>query len=141
MTRIDFYFNAPDRAVLTRTLIGKAWRAGLHTLVYTGDERLASDLDQKLWTETQLSFIPHVRCGSPVAGHTPILIGTDPEALRQADLIINLGDEPPTCLARFDRLIEVVSTDPADRQRARERYRHYRSQGYAIQSHDLAAQA
>lgn len=137
MTRIDFYFNVPNRAGLARRLVAKAWQAGLYTLVYTSNEAVAAEFDLRLWTESQLSFIPHARCGTGVANETSILIGTDPQPLTQADVIINLDNTPPTCMGRFERLIEIVSTDADDRQRARDRYRHYQARGYSIQTHDL----
>ena len=44
----------------------------------------------------------------------------------------------PEGFDRFKRLIEVVSTDEADRNRARKRWKLYTAQGYAITRHDLA---
>jgi len=44
----------------------------------------------------------------------------------------------PEGFERFERLIEVVSQDDGDRQRARARWKHYADRGYAIQRHDLA---
>jgi DNA polymerase-3 subunit chi len=38
---------------------------------------------------------------------------------------------------RFERLIEVVTFDEADRQRARERWKHYKTAGCEPLRHDL----
>jgi DNA polymerase IIIc chi subunit len=35
-------------------------------------------------------------------------------------------------------MLEVVSTDPADRDRARARFRLFKEQGYPLDHHDLA---
>jgi DNA polymerase-3 subunit chi len=35
-------------------------------------------------------------------------------------------------------VIEIVSTDGADRELARERYRFYRDRGYEIRNHDMS---
>ncbi len=139
MTRISFYFNADDALNLTHRLIGKARQQGLYCLIYTDDAALATQIDQQLWSAEPLSFVPHTLCEDPNARETPVLIGTQSELLPRCDLLINLTAEPPACLARFDRLIEIVTRDGADRDKARERYRHYQSRGYSIENHDLAA--
>ncbi len=138
MTRIDFYFNAPDKADVARRLVAKAYAAGLNTLIYTADPALAGALDTTLWTAQQRSFLPHVRCGHPLARRTPVLIGAEPGELNTSDLIINLADECPSCFGRFERLIEIVAEDDPDRQRARERFRFYKERGYPLETHDLA---
>jgi DNA polymerase-3 subunit chi len=137
MTRVDFYFNAADKLELARKLAGKAYQSGLRALLYTADERLANDLDSAIWTRDKLSFVPHVRCGHPRAKETPVLIGTDPGALASPDMLINLDAECPSCFSRFERLLEVVGTDPADIQAGRLRYRFYKDRGYEIKNNDM----
>jgi DNA polymerase-3 subunit chi len=139
MTRIDFYFNADDKADVARKLAAKAYQAGQCALLFSADPAEAERLDSLLWTQPQLAFVPHVRCRHPLAKQTPILIGDDPEPLASPDLLVNLGVERPPCFSRFERLIEVVSRDPADRQAARERFRFYKERGYAIETRDLDA--
>ena len=141
MTRISFYFNADDALDLARRLIGKARQQGLYCLIYTDEAALAAQIDQQLWSTEPLSFVPHSLCEDANASETPVLIGILPDPLPRCDLLINLTDQPPSCLARFDRLIEIVTRDGADREKARERYRHYQSRGYSIEKHDLAARA
>jgi DNA polymerase III subunit chi len=52
---------------------------------------------------------------------------------------VNLGDAVPDGFEAFERLIEVVTPDDADRQQARERWKHYAARGYNITRHDLGA--
>lgn len=137
MTRVVFYFNAADKAEVARRLAAKVYRAGQRALLYTRDEALAAGLDDALWTAQQLSFIPHVRCGHPLARQTPILIGDRPDELASSDVVVNLAGEQPAFFGRFERLMEIVTGDPADRQAARERYRYYQERGYALETHDL----
>lgn len=139
VTRITFYFNAPDKLEVARKLATKAFQSGRQALVYTVDPGQAQAADQVFWTAQQLSFLPHVRCDHPLAKETPVLIGDNPEALGQADVLINLASEPPTFYGRFERLLEIVTPDPADRERARERLRYFRERGYASDFHDLGA--
>ena len=56
MTRIDFYFNAPDKADVARRLVAKAYAAGLNTLIYTADPALAGELDTTLWTRGPVDY-------------------------------------------------------------------------------------
>lgn len=138
MTRVDFYFNAANKVDAARKLGAKAFLAGQCALLYTEDEAVAQELDTGLWSAPALSFLPHVRCGHPLARQTPILIGASPDDLRSPDVLINLGQMWPSCFSRFDRLIELVSRDEGDRQAARQRYRFYQERGYALSSVDLA---
>ncbi len=138
MTRIDFYFNAPSKADVARKLAAKAFNAGQNVLVYTTDEKEARELDTVFWTAQQLSFLPHVRCGHPLARQTPILIGADPDELASADILISLDGEPPEFFGRFQRMLEIVSTDAGDRDQARRRFRFFKERGYPLETHDLA---
>jgi DNA polymerase-3 subunit chi len=54
-------------------------------------------------------------------------------------VLVNLGQTTPTGFARFERLIEVVGLDQADREPGRERWRFYRDRGYQVTTHDIAA--
>ncbi len=137
MTRIDFYFNAPDKADVARKLATKAFNGGQNVLVYTCDAARARQLDLAFWSAQPMSFLPHVRCGHPLARQTPILIGAHPDELASADILISLDDEPPEFFDRFQRLLEIVSSDDQDRSRARQRYREYQQRGYSLQTHDL----
>lgn len=139
VTRITFYFNAPDKLDVARKLAAKVFQSGQHALVYTADPARAQAVDQGFWTAQQLSFLPHVRCGHPLATETPILIGDNPDDLGRADVLINLDQEPPAFFGRFERLLEIVTPDPADRERARDRFRYFKERGYALDTHDLGA--
>ena len=139
VTRITFYFNAPDKLDVARKLATKAYQSGQQALVYTADPVQAQAADQDFWTAQQLSFLPHVRCEHPSAAETPILIGDNPDALARADVLINLALEPPVFFGRFERLLEIVTADPMDRARARARFRYFKERGYALESHDLGA--
>jgi DNA polymerase-3 subunit chi len=139
VTRITFYFNAPDKLDVARRLAAKAFESGQQVLVYVPEPAQAQAADQGFWTAQQLSFLPHVRCGHPLAALTPVLIGDDPEDLQRADVLINLAPEPPAFFGRFERLLEIVTADAADRERGRQRFRYFRERGYVLETHDLGA--
>lgn len=137
VTRITFYFNAPDKLDVARKLATKAFQSGQQALVYTEDPAMAQAADQGFWTAQQLTFLPHVQCSHPLASETPILIGDKPDHLKRADVLINLDQEPPVFFGRFERLLEIVTTDPGDRERARARFKFFKERGYALETHDL----
>jgi len=139
MTRVDFYFNAPAKAEVARKLATKSFQAGQQALVYSRQAQQCQTLDGLFWTAQQLSFLPHVRCGHPLARETPILIGDDPDELASADVLINLEDETPAFFGRFARVLEIVTLDETDRERARVRLRFFRERGYQVDTHDLTA--
>jgi DNA polymerase-3 subunit chi len=139
MTRIDFYSNASGKHEIARKLASKALHAGSQVFIYTRDKDLARELDAYFWTSQQLSFLPHVPCGHPLADKTPILIGDDPGKMLRPDVLINLDEEIPEWFARFNRLLEIVTTDQQDKEMARRRFRYFKERGYSLNVHDLKA--
>ena len=139
MTSIDFYFNAADRLQVACRLAGKALAAGERLVVYAPEPELASRVDRLMWTWPATGFVPHCAADDPLAPETPVLIARDEQAPADFQLLLNLGTECPPHFARFERLLEVVGRDEAEREAARARYREYKARGYAIANHDLAA--
>ena len=139
MTSIDFYFNAPDRMQVACRLAAKALARRQPLLIYAPDADLAARVDKALWTWQATGFVPHCAVNDALAAETPVLIARDEEAPSHVTVLLNLSHEAPPHFARFERLLEVVGTDAAEREVARKRYRAYQGQGYAISSHDLAA--
>ena len=138
MTTIDFYFNAADRFQVACRLAGKAVAQKKRMLIYAPEPETASRIDKMLWTWPAIGFVPHCAVHDPLAGETPILIASDPDSPPQCELLLNLGAETPPHFERFERLLEVVPTDEAERQAGRERYRFYQARGYKISNHDRA---
>lgn len=141
MTDIAFHFNVGEPLAYACRLLRKAYGAGAHVTV-VGPEAALADLDRALWTFTALDFVPHCRSNAPatVRERTSIVLAPDAVAAQgHADVLLNLGDGVPSGFEQFERLIELVSTGDADRQKARARWRHYAERGYSITRHDLAA--
>lgn len=138
MTRVDFHFNVSDKIGYGCRLVRKAFRAGHRIVVFSDDAALLAQFDQSLWTFSALDFIPHVMASDPLAAETPVLLTQGESGADGRDLMINLGGTTPTGFARFERLIEVVTALPDDREAGRARWRFYRDRGYPIETHDLA---
>lgn len=138
MTRIDFYTGVESRERTACTIALKALERGVRLLVLTTDEAQSERVDRLMWTFAQLSFLPHVRAGHPLAAQTPVIVDHAFDPLPHDQVLLNLTDATPTVFSRFERLVEIVSLDPEDRQRARGRWRFYSERGYPLASHDLA---
>lgn len=137
---IDFHFNVDHCIPYACRVVRKARSAGKTVLIFCRDDERRARMDLALWTFSALDFLPHVDLPSPLAAHTPIwLSGTPPEARR--DLLLLLDDEPApefrTWFPQFERIIDVVSADPADRARARTRFKAYRDAGCSAVAHEI----
>ena len=141
MTDILFYTFADNPLDVARRVAAKAHSQGRQVMIYAPDATAAEAIYRLLWTTPALSFVPHCRDSDALAGETPVLIGTDADALGSADVMINLHTEQPPAFARFERLVEIVGLDEAAVERGRERYRFYKTRGYALQTHDLRQHA
>jgi DNA polymerase III subunit chi len=144
MTEIQFHFNVPDRLAYACRLLRKAMRkvAGVSVLGDAGDmERL----NRQLWSFEPTEFLPHVfvRGADAVPSglvETPLWLLTDLERCPTGHkVLVNLGAAPVGEPERFDRLVEIVSTEPDDRDAARQRWRHYAGLGFPIQKFEVPA--
>ena len=134
MTRIDFHFNVDHRVHYACRVTRKARAAGKRLGVYARSSERLAQYDSMLWTFSALDFLPHVYVNSPLAGSTPILLAVDPDAAPPSDVLLTLDDEAPSgfesLFRRYERVIEVVSRDEAERARARSRFKAYRERGF-----------
>jgi DNA polymerase-3 subunit chi len=137
VTRIDFYRNAQDKLRVACRLATKAFEGAKPLIVYSPDRATLARFDQALWSFQQTRFVPHCFADSPLAAETPVILATSGESLPHHDVLLNLGDEWPPFFASFERLLEVVSTDEGDRERARARWTFYKNRGYDLKVHDL----
>lgn len=139
MTSIDFYFNAQDRLQVACRLAGKAAAQKKRMVIYAPEAETAGRIDRMLWTWPATGFVPHCALHDPLAPDTPVLIAADAQTPPTCELLLNLGAECPPHFERFERLLEIVAADDAERQAGRGRYRFYLDRGYRISNHDLSA--
>lgn len=140
-TTVAFHFNAPSKLAYACKLARKLQRMDIG-LVVLGEPAMVAQLDEALWSfggETQ--FLAHCQgdADPQVLQRSPtVLLSTLAPALPHSKVLLNLGAEMPSDIARFERVIEVVSADDEqDRQQARNRWRAYAAMGYAIERRDL----
>jgi len=138
MTQIDFYTHVSDKWHTACRLAAKAYARGLRVAVLCPDAESAQKIDRMLWTVASTGFIPHCHAKHELAARTPITITHNDGEAPHDEILLNLRDDWPPIFSRFQRLIEIVSTDDNDRARARNRFKFYRDRGYEIRSHDLS---
>lgn len=143
MAKLDFHFNVPDRVEYACRVVRKARAAGKTVVAWTADAERLARFDTALWTFSALDFLPHVPVDSPLAAQTPVLLTVDARRAPQADVLLLLDDAPPPAhadlFARYERVIDVVSRDEAERAAARTRFKAYRDEGLEPTAHDQAA--
>ena len=138
MTRIQFLHGAPDRLAAAAEWLRQAWQRRQPVLVYVPRAELADHLDRLLWTQPATAFVPHCSLDSSLAAETPILLARDLDQVPFDGCLVNLADQLPPGFARFEEVVEIISTDDSDRLPARERFRFYRERGYAIDARDIS---
>jgi DNA polymerase-3 subunit chi len=141
--KVDFYLLpvAEPRARLTTVcrLAEKAYEQGLKIAVRTASPSETAAVDDLLWTFADRSFVPHgVWPAEPeFAAATPVLIGSSAFPETHRDVLINLAPDAPPDVSGYARVCEVVGGDDDSKQRARQRWRAYRSLGCEPEKVDL----
>lgn len=139
MTQVDFYIlpSALPSARLDFAckLAEKAWRLGhqVHLLCSNADQ--CEDMDTRLWAFKGESFVPHTQGDDLTLA--PVTLGLSEPESANGELLINLTLAVPAFVGRFNRVAEIVISDPTVRDQARENFRFYREQGYPLQDHRL----
>lgn len=139
MTRIEFHFNSTDRLLHTCRLLRKARSQDLRIAV-VGAAATLRQLDQALWRFSPTDFLAHCTAADDMAVQQASPVFLDAPILERDDfnVIVNLGDEVPEGFERFERLIEIVAGDDHGRSEARQRWKHYKAQGFELIQHDLS---
>ncbi|MDX8379176.1 MAG: DNA polymerase III subunit chi [Gallionella sp.] len=143
MTKVRFYTNSADKLRTTCQLSHKAMQQGLRTVISLPDAVSCEALDKLMWHYPDTAFIPHCRHDKLEAmsngdiSQWPVVLSYDNDHFPHYDILISLHSECLSFFSRFDRLIEIISTEVADRHRGRERYKFYRDQGYEMCHFDL----
>jgi DNA polymerase-3 subunit chi len=138
MTRIDFYIHVDNQLHTLYTLAAKALAKDVRMMILTPDAQTTDRVDKVLWSQSSIGFLPHCRAEHRLASVTPIIVDHVAEPLVHEQVLVNLCPECAPVFSRFERLIEIVSLDEAERDLARSRFRFYRDRGYDIHTHDLA---
>ena len=109
------------------------YRNNQKVFVYCANQQDAEQLDEVLWQFDAHSFVPHNLAGEGPARGAPIEISwLPPKNSRQ--VLINLTSTVPVFVNRFSQIIEFVPQAEADKDIARQKYKHYRQLGVTPQT-------
>jgi len=137
MTEVLFYTHANDKLQTACTLTAKALARKMRVMLFTADPAATDRLSSLLWSVPSTGFTPHCRSEDRLAPVTPVILDHRAEPLVHDQVLINLCGETPSFFSRFQRLVEIVGLEEADRKAARTRFRFYRDRGYEIRTHQL----
>jgi DNA polymerase-3 subunit chi len=138
--RADFYLIAKPRfrddpLLLVCELAKRAFENGAATLVLVRSQDQAEQIDDRLWEFDADAFIPHQIAGGDDDAITPVLIAPPQSITADRTLVINLRDECAPGL--FERVLEVVPADEAQRLGSRERWKTYQAADFEVAKHDI----
>lgn len=138
MTKVDFYTGSPDKLRTVCQLSHKAIQNGVRTVISAPDAATADALDKLLWHYPATAFIPHGRGDAGASEKMPVILDHGGDKFPHHELLINLHDECMPFFSRFERVIEIISSDAEDSRRGRERFKFYRDRGYELHHIDLS---
>lgn len=102
---------------------------------------MARALDLALWNVSATDFVTHATVGDDarLLTRSSVVLAQDASEVKDSlpGICVNLGQPVPPLHDRFERIIEVVSTDEGDRESARVRWKQYAAMGLTISRHDL----
>lgn len=142
MTRVDFYLlpvaEPHGRLNFACRIAEKAWKSGHRVYLHLDNEDDARALDDMLWAFRAASFVPHdLALAAPAQPGSPVVIGTGADPGDHHEVLVNLGEQVPDFFGRFERVAEVVLSEPGALAASRRRWSFYRDRGYALQHHDM----
>ena len=117
MTNIEFRTHIADKIHYTCRWVRKALAnsSDCRVVIYATDRNLLNRLDDTLWTFSDSDFLPHAVLGDRHAARCPVILtSSDTDELPHSQILLNLSPDIPAFYAQFERLLELVSTDPAD---------------------------
>ena len=140
MTRVEFFFNVPDKLAKAVELCEKAVSKGRQLTIFTENAAMNQALEHYLWQMHDTSFLPSSLPDAVYSQFSPIILDMYGEQLVQDDVLINMQTRYPPFFSRFRYLIEMVGSDEQDKVSARARFRFYKDRGYDIKTSDMTSQ-
>jgi DNA polymerase III subunit chi len=126
--KVEFHTGVADKLGAACRFLRKAQDAGA-TVVVCGDRGSLDRLDLALWAFDPLSFVAHVRVkGAKVPAAlapTRTWLVDDASSVAPRELLLNLGPGMVEGWEGFARVVEIVSTEAADADAGRHRWRQY----------------
>lgn len=141
MPEVLFHHNVADGRVYACRLVRKAI-AGRRKVTVTGPQAALAAFDAALWSLSDTDFLPHCHADAApeLLAASPVVLSERAVASPHRDVLINLGQGIAEGFEDFARVIEVVESDPAQRQASRVRWKQYRESGCDVTAFDAVTQ-
>jgi len=140
MTEVVFHYGVPDKLDYACRLLRKVARSGLRARVVVEPGQAAA-LSARLWALAPTAFVAHSdsSASASVRRRSPVLITDGDTPDDDAAVLLNLRGAMPHEPQRYQRVLEIISTDMADRQNGRARKRQYDAGTCSVSMHDAGA--
>ena len=141
MTDVVFHYGVADKSDYAIRLLRKAVRSGARVRVALAPTELAT-FSARLWAMAPTGFVAHCDDQAPASlkRRSPVILGTTGESDEpEVAVLLNLTDDMPEDPQRYEKILEVITTDPHDRQQGRARKRAYDSAHCPVLMHDAGA--
>jgi DNA polymerase-3 subunit chi len=144
MPRILFYLSSGtderSRFRIACRLTEQAYLSGQRVFVRLQDASQLKSFDDLLWTFADRSFVPHETFKEEAQWQqTPVLIGYEAQPQLSFDMLLNLADDVPSCVALASQVAEIIDGDEEHKRAGRIRFRHYRDNGMTPETHNIAS--
>lgn len=109
---------------------------GKKIYIEASDEAEAREMDKRLWTFAEGSFVPHSIEGESDQAEEPVLIGVDTDNPNQAEVLILLHPKDPSARVNFKTAILIIPAESGPELEAcRALYAKLRKAGLADVAH------
>ena len=154
-TQVDFYIlqDQSQRSIwqFCCRLTEKVWKLGNSVHIRTNNEDETRQLDDMMWTYSDVSFLPHTRqdetTNTSVVTDSVVPASIIPASIilghnindTTCDLLINLASTSPEQINQYLRIAEILNDDETIKQHGRTRYSKYKQTGCAVQHHKIGS--
>jgi len=132
-TAPEIWFYHLERSTLEQVLpelLDRTMKRGWRALVRIADARQLEDIDDRLWTWRDDSFLAHGRADEPNADRQPILLTTGAENLNCAQALFIIDSSGLGTTEDFERCFIIFDgRDETALHGARERWRRLKGDG------------
>ena len=128
-----------DFLIYVCKLIERGYKQNINPIfIKTDTQKQAEELDKVLWTFRQESYIPHTLVDQDSNNTQPVQIGWIDNEIEDAEAIINLSDGMPDISNDLKKIHEIIDNIDEKKEKARERWKKYKSIGFNIKAHKVS---
>jgi DNA polymerase-3 subunit chi len=134
-TTIQFdHLLSTSRERAVPKLMEKVLGSGSKAVMIASSDSMLKTMSDALWSNDAASFLPHGTMRDGHASEQPIYLTLADENPSGADILCVLDGSLPQSAATYTKLLDVFDgASETEVTAARERWAHYKAEGYALQ--------